>query len=77
VQRPESPASGQGRVGRPSLIEGPVAGEDHDGVDRRVDRLDPPQERLDDLDGRDRALTDEPGDADRSVQPDVFHHREV
>jgi hypothetical protein len=73
VQRPECLAPSEGRVRVTSLVDGPVAGQHHDRADDRVDLFDTPEEGLDHLDGRDRALTDEPGDADRSALPDLIH----
>jgi hypothetical protein len=73
VQRPECLAPGERFVGVTSLVDGPVAGQHHDRVDDRVDLFDAPEEGIHHLDGRDRALTDEPGDVDRPALPDLIH----
>jgi hypothetical protein len=51
----------------------PLASQDHHRIDRRVDCLDPLEECLDDLNGRDLTLSDDLCDADSSAQPDLLH----
>jgi hypothetical protein len=67
VKRASSHASGERAIRCPRLIDRGFCGERDDGVDRRIDSIDSPQERLDDLDNRHRALPDQPRDLHRSV----------
>ena len=62
VQRPEERAGHEVGVGLACRLEGSVR-EPHDGVDQRVDGIDPTQAGVDDLYGGQPAVTDRRGDS--------------
>ena len=59
VQRPDGLARDERGLGGPRVRTGLACGDDAERVDARVQRIDPREERVHDLDGRDLALADE------------------
>ena len=68
VQRPDGLARDERGLGGPRVRTGLARGDDAERVDARVQRIDPREERVHDLDGRDLAVADERREPCRVLQ---------
>jgi hypothetical protein len=65
VERADRSARHQRRLGPAGAFPGLVRGHRDEGVHDRLERLDPPENGVDDLDGRDGLRADLPGEGQR------------
>ena len=77
VQRPQRLARHDGHLGGQGRLAGLLGGDGAEGVEPRVQPLDPRQHRVDDLDRGDRLLPDQPGQVERGEPAEIVHGRQL